>query len=180
MSKAVKIYTKTGDRGTTSLFNSERRSKNDPSFEALGDVDELNAYLGLIRSYIPDNTQLPEIQSRLFDVGAHLATPRNSSNSIKLARTDFPDEHVTTLETWIDGMESELPALRNFILPGGKPTTALFHVARGAERHVVTLVDQGDVDEVVLRYLNRLSDYLFVAARYDNLRAGGEETPWIK
>jgi cob(I)alamin adenosyltransferase len=184
-----KVYTKTGDQGVASLYSSERRSKADSCFQALGDVDEANAHLGLARSYCGGDemliSQLAEIQSRLFDLGAQLATPRTSSNTSKLQRTEFHDEHVTTLETWIDSMDGQLSPLRNFILPGGgNPGSATLHVARAvvrrAERSVVPLLEAGDVDAVVLRYLNRLSDYLFVAARYAAHRQQEVETIWKK
>ena len=178
MTHHAAIYTKTGDKGQTSLFNCERRSKSDACFEALGDVDELNAYLGLVRSHCTsdaDNNeillvdQLIEIQSRLFDVGANLATPRATSSTSKVIKTSFELIHLEVLEEWIDAMDSNLQPLRNFILPGGGKVSSLLHVARAvcrrAERHVVDLVEKGDVDEVVMKYLNRLSDYLFTAAR---------------
>lgn len=181
------IYTKTGDSGHTSLFNSERRSKADDYFEALGDVDELNAHLGLVRSQCPDddlNEQLTEIQSRLFDVGANLATPRLNSSTSKLARTTFDSQHILSLEKWIDTMDALLPALQNFILPGGNNLTALVHVARAvarrAERHTTPLVIRGDVDQVILQYLNRLSDYLFTVARYVGNIQGDVEVIWRK
>jgi cob(I)alamin adenosyltransferase len=207
------VYTKTGDRGTTSLFNGERRSKDAPHFEALGSVDEANAQIGLARSHYaqqrklayhmkcsppyaqyyletdvdpnPLPGQLEEIQSRLFDLGSHLATPRATSSDAKVARTEFSEEHVLQLERWIDAMDAELPPLKNFILPGGgNLTSATLHVARTtvrrAERCVIPLLETGDVAEVVLRYLNRLSDYLFVAARFASSQAQEPETIWRK
>lgn len=195
-----RVYTKTGDAGTTSLFNQQRRSKADDYFEALGDTDELNANLGVVRAHCQSGSsdrseaaaascaqldeQLAEIQSRLFDVGAHLATPRQSSNAAAQSRTQFDEDHVTQLEHWIDAMEAHLPPLRNFILPSGGIVAAQLHVARAvcrrAERKTVPLVAREDADPVVGRYLNRLSDFLFVAARFAALSSERPETIWKK
>eukprot|EP01102_Stenamoeba_stenopodia_P011290 TRINITY_DN3454_c0_g1_i4.p1 TRINITY_DN3454_c0_g1~~TRINITY_DN3454_c0_g1_i4.p1 ORF type:complete len:305 (+),score=65.05 TRINITY_DN3454_c0_g1_i4:84-917(+) len=170
----VKIYTKTGDKGTSSLFTGERRKKNDVVFDALGAVDELSAHLGLAREYCDrSNNQLSdkliEIQSRLLDVGSNIATPRDSATEAQKAFTNFDDNNVTTLEAWIDEMEAQLPPLTTFILPSGGESACNLHVARAvcrrAERLVAPLFDSGGVDESVFKYLNRLSDFLFVAAR---------------
>jgi cob(I)alamin adenosyltransferase len=172
----VKIYTKTGDAGETSLFGGARVPKNDPRIEAYGTVDELNSFLGLARAawpHSPLDPQFERIQSDLFDVGAHLASPGTSRF------TGVDPEHIADLERTIDAMESELPPLRNFILPGGSAPAAQLHVARTicrrAERLVVAL--GGDPSVV---FLNRLSDFLFVAARYANLEHGVEDVPWKK
>jgi ATP:cob(I)alamin adenosyltransferase len=187
--RRVRIYTRTGDKGTTSLFNGSRQSKAASFFEALGDTDELNAQLAVAKEHCKTRAatlvpQLEEIQSRLFDVGAHIATPKSSSAPDKLQRVAFPEESVATLEGWIDAMEEQLEPLRNFILPGGGLAAAHLHVARTvarrAERHVVGLVEQKDADEVVLRYLNRLSDFFFVAARFAAMKEGAAETLWRK
>lgn len=197
-----RVYTKTGDRGHTSLFNQERRSKSDDYFAALGDTDELNANIGVVRahctgaiesggasdecahSYAQLNEQLSEIQSRLFDLGAHLATPRNSSNAAQIHRTNFADEHVDQLESWIDDMESSLDPLRNFILPGGGLVATHLHVCRAvcrrAERATVPLVARADSEPIAQQYLNRLSDYMFVAARFASLHSGAKEAIWKK
>ena len=191
------MYTKTGDGGTTSLFNQQRRSKADDYFEALGDTDELNANIGVVRAHCQSagsggsdavasqlDEQLAEVQSRLFDVGAHLATPRQSSNAAALARTAFDEDHVAQLEAWIDAMEAHLPPLRNFILPSGGFVATQLHVCRAvcrrAERKTVPLVAREDADPVVGRYLNRLSDFFFVAARYAALSSDRPETIWKK
>lgn len=183
----------------------ERRSKADDYFSALGDTDELNANLGVVRSHcvLPEtgisdqrhdkelietlhqlDEQLSEIQSRLFDVGAHLATPQQSSNEAQRHRTKFAEHHVDQLEEWIDAMESVLPPLKNFILPSGGIVSSHLHVCRSvcrrAERSTVPLVERGDSEPVVQRYLNRLSDYLFVAARYAAKASGQTETIWKK
>jgi len=170
----VKIYTRTGDHGETSLFGGSRVPKNDPRIEAYGTVDELNSFLGLARaSELPQSLddQLQQVQSDLFDIGAHLASPGTSR---------FPgveERRITELEEAIDAMERELAPLTGFILPGGTPAAAQLHVARTvcrrAERCVVALND-----DTTLRYLNRLSDYLFVAARFANFRGGREDVPW--
>jgi len=180
-----RVYTKTGDKGTSSLFNMERRSKADDNFQALGDTDELNANIGVVRAHCAQvvaanstggseddpvnrdacaqlDEQLSEVQSRLFDIGAHLATPRTSSNAAQQARTEFDEHHVDTLEEWIDGMETVLPGLKNFILPSGGLVSSHLHVCRAvcrrAERSSVPLVAREDALPVVARYFNRLSD----------------------
>ena len=173
-SNPLKIYTKTGDKGTTGLFGGVRVAKNDPRIEAYGTVDELNSFLGLARASWPSSpldAQLGLVQSDLFDIGAHLAAPGSDR---------FPGadpSRLAELESAIDAMESELAPLRNFILPGGCAAAAQLHVARSvcrrAERLVVAL---GEESSVV--YLNRLSDYLFVAARYANLKSGVDDVVW--
>ncbi|GAQ81152.1 cob(I)alamin adenosyltransferase [Klebsormidium nitens] len=184
-----KIYTRTGDAGQTSLYNGSRKSKTEVEFEALGDVDELNSAIGVAREFLdPTLTsllqQLEEIQSRLIDVGTSIATPLSTSSKGKLERAKFPEGKVQLLEEQIDAMDEELPPLRNFILPSGGPGASFLHVARGvcrrAERKVVYLVGQNQVEEEVSRYMNRLSDYLFTAARYAALKAGRQETIYKK
>lgn len=177
------IYTKTGDKGETGLFDGTRVSKADARVAAYGEVDEVNAWLGLVRAHALDrdlDDMLDRIQRDLFALGARLADPRR-----KIAKwvdkADLGDEDVTRLEQWIDGLERELPELRRFILAGGRPAGALLHltrtVCRRAERHVVGL-GEGAVDAIVVIYLNRLSDLLFVMARAANRRAGAEEKVW--
>jgi len=181
----MKIYTKTGDAGETGLFAGPRVRKDDVRIEAYGAVDELNAFLGLARcELLPAEieTTLQRIQSELFSVGAELATPEPEKHGTAL----IDDSHTAALERAIDDMESHLPPLRNFILPAGNRGAALVHVARGicrrAERRVVTLAHTpgSQVSERLVRYLNRLGDYLFVAARFANLNSGGSETAWQK
>ena len=175
----MKIYTKTGDAGETSLFGGARVSKNDPRIEAYGTVDELNSFLGVARAtwpYSPLDAQFERIQSDLFDVGAHLASPGTS----RFAGVD--PQRIEELERAIDAMERELAPLTNFILPGGALAAAQLHVARTvcrrAERCVVGLHDESEATQSTIAYLNRLSDYLFVAARFANLRAGVDDVPW--
>lgn len=185
----TKIYTRTGDKGTTSLFTGDRVHKNHAFIEALGTVDEGNSAIGLALSLMPQNGNLQEtkdqlelIQHALFDVGAALATPRTSKESKKLEKTRFDEEAIHLLETWIDKMDTELPALHQFILPGGHPAGAALHLSRSlirrAERCVTPLFEQADVTEAVLVYLNRLSDYLFVASRFVNHFLQVPETAW--
>ena len=179
----MKIYTKTGDAGETSLFDGSRVSKADHRVDAYGEVDELNACLGAARGVCRDadlRDALAGIQQQLFAVGARLADP-----SVKIAervtKAGVREADVERLEQWIDRLETELPPLRRFILPGGGETGSWLHLARTvcrrAERRVVALGD-GAVEPVVVRYLNRLSDLLFVMARASNHRQGVTETEW--
>lgn len=179
----MKIYTKTGDAGDTSLFDNSRVSKAHVRVDAYGEVDELNACLGAARAAgLPDDlSQLLEtVQRELFAVGARLADPaaRIAERVTKAAVTDAQISH---LEQAIDRFEAELPPLRRFILPGGSPAGALLHLARTvcrrAERRVVGLGADA-VEPIVIIYLNRLSDLLFVMARVANHRAGIPETEW--
>ncbi|GMF35949.1 unnamed protein product [Phytophthora lilii] len=187
----MKVYTKTGDKGTSQLFSGERRPKSDGVFQALGDTDELNAQIGVAveQARLAANAELPprleQIQSRLFDLGACVATPLTSASETKQRRAGMFDEaNVAQLERWIDEMDAQLPPLKCFILPsGGGLASTHLHVARAvcrrAERSIVPLVAAGDVDGVVQRYLNRLSDFLFVSARFAALKEGKEETKWV-
>ena len=178
----LKIYTKTGDTGETSLFDNTRVSKADPRVDAYGEVDELNAALGAARAagLDPDlSTVLEEIQKELFAIGARLADPSHRI-AARVSKADLLDVQITRLEQTIDRLEAELPALRRFILPGGSPAGSLLHlgrtVCRRAERRVVSLSEP--VDPVLVVYLNRLSDLLFVMARAANHRSGVAETEW--
>ncbi len=173
----MKIYTRTGDAGETSLFGGARVAKNDPRIEAYGTVDELNAFIGVARASWPGSpidAQLGEIQSDLFDAGAQLASP----GSTQFYGVD--PKRVTALEHAIDDMDRELPPLKSFILPGGTIAAAQLHAARTicrrAERLVVALGDEETKNTIV--YLNRLSDYLFIAARYANKTAGVDDVIW--
>jgi cob(I)alamin adenosyltransferase len=188
----MKIYTKTGDEGTSSLFNGERRGKTDPFFAALGDVDELNANVGLAREHCLDmkdeparttlTTQLSSIQSRLLDIGSAVATPLPTSSDAKISISRFSEQHVEELEGWIDQMDQELPTLTTFILPSGGKAGAQLHVTRAVcrrcERSVVVLAD--NVPPSVSKYMNRLSDYLFTAARLASHKGGYEEVTYKK
>jgi cob(I)alamin adenosyltransferase len=177
----LKIYTRTGDKGETGLFGGTRVPKNDPRIEAYGTIDELNSFLGVVRAAWPDSPVDPllhQAQTDLFEIGAHLASPGLSRfPGVELAR-------IEELEHSIDTMESELEPLRTFILPGGTLPAAHLHVARTvcrrAERLVVGLHDESPATESSVAYLNRLSDWLFVAARFANGRAGVADVPWSR
>jgi cob(I)alamin adenosyltransferase len=181
----MNIYTRTGDRGETGLFGGGRVPKDDRRVEAYGDVDELNAALGLARAIelMPrvDEVLVP-IQRDLFAIGALLATPDPVKMREQLAKARLDEERVAQLEAAIDAGEAELEPLRAFILPGGTPKAAALHVARTvcrrAERRVVTLAHDVDIPELAVMYLNRLSDLLFVLARVANRRAGAGEVTW--
>jgi cob(I)alamin adenosyltransferase len=183
----MKIYTKTGDGGSSSLYNGERRQKTDAIFSALGDVDEMNSVLGIAREYIPStgeelNRQLEIIQSRLLDIGSCIATPDNSSES-KLKRVTFSQDHVEQLEEWIDAHAANLPALTQFILPSGGKAASHLHLARSvcrrSERSTFACEDSERLDQVT-KYLNRLSDYLFTAARVCAVLDGRPEVLYRK
>jgi cob(I)alamin adenosyltransferase len=187
----MKIYTGTGDSGKTSLFSGERITKNNNRIEAYGAVDELNALIGAVIALLPicldaelAGTQLSRIQSDLFRLGACLATTADSPSKALLEPVD--DNDSQRLEEQMDQMQSKLPELTAFILPGGHPSAAWSHVARTvcrrAERRIVTLLEE-DVSARadaggLLTYVNRLSDYLFVLARYCNYMAGIDEQVW--
>jgi cob(I)alamin adenosyltransferase len=179
----MKIYTKVGDRGDTRLFDGSATRKDNSRVDAYGDVDELNSFIGVAASGIADAkllNQLQDIQRDLFSVGAQLANPKAKETTNERFR--LAPGRVTDLEKSIDEFETELSPLRQFILPGGSPAGAMLHVARTvcrrAERRVVALAGTISVDEIVIQYLNRLSDYLFVLARLVNHRFGQEEIPW--
>jgi cob(I)alamin adenosyltransferase len=180
----MKIYTRTGDTGETALFAGGRVSKGHVRLHSYGSVDELNAILGLAVAAKPDKTlqdAITRVQSELFVVGADLATPLDAKSEW-IVRVSPP--MIELLEGEIDEWEAVLPPLKNFILPGGSLSGALLHqartVCRRAERWVVMLQETESVNPQVLRYVNRLSDWLFVAARLANLRAGQAEKTWQK
>jgi cob(I)alamin adenosyltransferase len=179
----VKIYTKTGDAGETSLFDQSRVSKADVRVDAYGEVDELNACLGAARAAGLDDdlgAVLVQIQQELFAIGARLADPAHKI-AARVSKADVVATQVARLEETIDRLEGELPPLRRFILPGGSPGGSLLHLARTvcrrAERRVIGL-GAGAVDPLVIIYLNRLSDLLFVMARATNQRSGIPEIEW--
>jgi len=179
----MKIYTKTGDKGDTRLFDGTKTRKDDQRVDTYGDVDELNSFIGAAAAWLEDKAlvaMLADIQRDLFTVGAQLANPKSASSTSERSRLD--ERRIRILESSIDEFETELPPLRQFILAGGCPAGALLHVARTvcrrAERRVVALSVHVTVDEVVIRYLNRLSDFLFVLARLVNHRQGQQENPW--
>ena len=179
----MKIYTKTGDTGETSLFGKARVSKADARVDAYGEIDELNACLGAARAARLDadlTGLLEQIQCELFAVGARLADP-SGKIAAHVEKVAVTEAEVTQLELMIDRLEEQLPPLRRFILPGGSNAGALLHLARTvcrrAERRVVSLGPSA-VDPIIIVYLNRLSDLLFVMARVANQRAGTSEVEW--
>jgi len=179
----MKIYTKTGDRGETSLLGGARVGKDDARVEAYGSVDELNAALGVARALAPDpdlDSHLERLQRELFAVGAALATPAGSPAQRSAPQVEAA--FAEALEAAIDLLERELPPLKAFVLPGGTPLATALHLARAvgrrAERRAVTLSRVAEVDPEVIPFLNRLSDFLFVAARVVNHRAGVADVPW--
>ena len=179
----MKIYTKTGDSGDTSLFDGTRVSKTDPRVAAYGDVDELQACLGVARAAgLPADLDdmCVSLQRDLFALGARLADPSHKIAK-RVEKIVINDDSVTRLEGWIDRLDAEIPALRHFILSDGAPAGAALHLARTvcrrAERAVLSL-GKDAVEPIVIVYLNRLSDLLFTMARAANHRAGTTETPW--
>lgn len=186
----MKIYTRTGDSGTTGLFGGGRVAKNDPRIRAYGTVDETNSTIGLARAHLSAslsisgshsvrlNDTLKRIQAELFVVGADLATPLDARASVPRVGT----AHVTMLEEDIDRFDGELPDLRHFILPGGTLCSSTLHLARTtcrrAEREAVEAIASIELNPDTIVYLNRLSDLLFVLARWGNLAAGVEDTIW--
>jgi cob(I)alamin adenosyltransferase len=181
----MKIYTKTGDAGDTGLFGGGRVPKDHPRVEAYGDVDELNAVIGMARAIeaMPriDELLVP-IQRDLFAIGALLATPDREKMRQHLTKARVDEDRVAELERAIDDGDAELEPLRSFIVPGGSPKAAVLHVARTvcrrAERRVVSLQSDTEMPAVVVIYLNRLSDLLFTLARIANTRAGVGEVTW--
>lgn len=179
---AFRIYTKTGDKGQTALFGGRRVAKSHLRVDAYGTVDELNAFIGLLRDAVSDQhvrNLLETVQHRLFTVGAHLASDPDKS----LPTPDLLPADIALLENDMDAMDSQLPPLRHFILPGGHPAVSTCHVCRTvcrrAERLVVALEQSGEpVEEVVMQYLNRLSDWFFMLARKLAQDLQAEEVIW--
>jgi len=179
----VKIYTRTGDTGETALFDGTRVRKSDRRVDAYGHIDELNATLGLARASSTDAAiaaRIERLQRDLFALGARLADPA-ARIAGRVTKAALGQEDIARLEAWIDEADAELPPLRRFILPGGSVAGATLHLARTicrrAERHIVELGD-GGVDPVLIAYVNRLSDLLFVLARLVNARAGVPDVEW--
>jgi len=181
---ATKIYTKTGDSGKTTLIGGTRVSKANQRIDAYGTIDELNSFLGWVRDLQTDEATLDllrEIQDRLFTIGSSLAADPDKDQKMRLP--DLREEDITALEHAIDGISAEIPPLRSFVLPGGNPAVSICHVARcvarRAERLTIALVDEGAfVGPLILPYLNRLSDYLFMLARQTSHRLNVAEIPW--
>ena len=178
----MKIYTKTGDQGTTALYGGARVSKADERVETYGTIDELNAHLGLLRDQEVNLTRSPlfqQIQETLFVIGSHLATDPQK-DSMKLP--PITEDPLAQLEQSIDAMDQELPTMKFFILPGGHPAVSVCHitrcVCRRAERQVVRFSQHAAVDPIIITFLNRLSDWLFVLARTMGVALGVDEIPW--
>jgi cob(I)alamin adenosyltransferase len=186
----MKIYTKTGDEGKTSLFTGTRVFKHNPRIESYGTIDELNSYIGVVKDHAPngeDLSLLHEVQDRLFSIGSILATePKKLKGKDGKDRYKLPkisDEDVLTLENAMDKMNDDLPPMTHFLLPGGHPIVSFCHVARcvcrRGERRVIELHQEEPVDANVIKYLNRLSDYLFVLSRYWGKKAKAQEVKWV-
>ncbi len=178
---AFKIYTKTGDKGQTSLFGGKRLPKHHIRIEAYGTVDELNSYIGLVRDCTEDGQLrdvLKTVQDRLFTIGSNLASDPDKD----MTTPDIQQSDIELLEQEIDRMEADLPPLKNFILPGGHPTVSYCHVARcvcrRAERIMVQLSETSPMEAILLQYMNRLSDHLFVLGRYIAMQLKAEEITW--
>lgn len=181
----TKIYTKTGDKGETGMLGGKRISKSCLEMEAIGEVDELNAFLGMLLEEMEDNFKLEKkklsnIQHQLFTIGSNLAALQ--APLVKIPK--LKNSEIKKLEIWIDKMDGELPELKNFILPGGSEEAALAFFARAicrrAERRVIGLDEKYLVPVEIKKYLNRLSDCLFVLGRWLNLKSGEEEVKWVK
>jgi len=180
-----RIYTRTGDAGETGLFGGGRVPKFHPRVEAYGAVDELNAQIGVASGLLHDawlDERLRLIQADLFTIGAHLATPEPSAGRARPKLPELPVERIADLEAWIDHAEASLSPLHAFILPRGSPGGAELHVCRTicrrAERRIVQLATADAVDARIVVFLNRLSDFLFVAARFENAACGVADVRW--
>ncbi len=178
----MKIYTKTGDKGTTSLLGGTRVSKGHLRIEAYGTVDELNSWMGLLRDESPSTERydlIAKIQERLFTLGSHLALDDNQS---KVKVPDLNPDDIKLLEEAMDKLDGQLPPLKNFVLPGGATQVSHAHIARcvcrRAERQVIRLSEEAPVAELIIQYLNRLSDYLFVLSRMIAVEVRADEIPW--
>jgi cob(I)alamin adenosyltransferase len=184
MGKEFKIYTKTGDDGTTGLVGGNRVKKYDPRLEGYGTVDELNSCIGIIRSYdIPEEIKnlLIQIQNKLFNIGSRLAS--DEKGEAYTANLSIKDEDIKVLEKAIDEFEAGLPELTNFILPGGELSVAQCHMARTicrrAERRIVEFSEETPIQPEIIKYINRLSDFFFVLARKLSDLRGIKESPWV-
>jgi cob(I)alamin adenosyltransferase len=181
---AMKIYTKTGDAGKTSLIGGTKVLKSNPRIEAYGTIDELNSYIGLVSDFCNDEHAkniLKEIQDRLFTIGSELAC--DPDKNINMNIPDLHESDIQLLEKEMDEMDKELPVMKNFILPGGSPSVSFMHVARcvcrRAERCCVNLMENGGlVNPLIIKYINRLSDYLFMLARFTGLKNNTPEIIW--
>lgn len=181
----MKIYTKTGDKGQTSLFGGERVPKNSQRLKAYGTIDELNSFIGFAITAVNSEgvkSVLKDLQPKLFVIGSDLATPQTEKNK-KLKITRTPDDFVSEVEKLIDKFESQLEVLKKFILPGGSKGAALLHIcrtiARRAEREIVALKDTDEIGDNIIIFINRLSDLFFVLSRIENKYSNIPDTKWI-
>ncbi len=182
----MKIYTKTGDDGTSSLFGGKRVKKTDPRLEAYGTVDELNSFLGLALVQIKSDEIkqfISQLQNKLFSIGARLATPCDQIEKLKNSE-QISDDDVNHIEIKIDELESQLEPIKNFIIPGGSIGANQLHTARAicrrCERRIIAIDSEENNLDILIKYINRLSDYLFVAARYENKINNVEDIIWNK
>lgn len=182
----MKIYTKTGDKGQTSLFSGSRVAKHHLRIESYGTVDELNSYIGLIKDFAPEGEDLSllhRIQDRLFSIGSILATEPEKKDNKRFKTPQISEKDILSLEKSMDKMNEELPEMTHFLLPGGHPTVSFCHVGRTicrrAERRITGLNEEVPVDAMVLKYVNRLSDFLFVLSRYWGHKVNAKEVKWI-
>lgn len=187
-----KLYTRTGDQGTTSLVDGTRARKNCSRINAYGDVDELSSALGLVASgkNCPEEIRddINHVQHVMFEIGGYLATPSEAvskeagGETVTPSGLEYLDEETAKLEGWIDSLDERIPKMRSFILPGGSDESSRCHLARTvcrrAERSIIALSQENYVDPRVVSYINRLSDYLFIAARYLNFISGIEDVAW--
>ncbi|HQF43159.1 MAG TPA: cob(I)yrinic acid a,c-diamide adenosyltransferase [Ignavibacteriaceae bacterium] len=181
----MKIYTKTGDKGQTSLFGGERVPKNSQRLKAYGTIDELNSFIGFAITEVNSEevkSVLKDLQPKLFVIGSDLATPQTEKNK-KLKITRTPDDFVSEVEKLIDKFESQLEVLKKFILPGGSKGAALLHIcrtiARRAEREIVALKNTDEIGDNIIIFMNRLSDLFFVLSRFENKYSNIPDTKWI-
>ncbi|MEQ9404138.1 MAG: cob(I)yrinic acid a,c-diamide adenosyltransferase [Cyclobacteriaceae bacterium] len=180
---SAKLYTKTGDKGKTSLLGGKKVSKANLRIEAYGNVDELNSFLGYLKDQKEVENRLKQqiywIQEHLFTIGSALATEPGFSG-FELPKISVTE--VNQLEVWIDKFDTEVPPLKNFILPGGHPVVSLSHVCRSVcrrtERSIISLAENAEVEEVIIQFMNRLSDYLFIFARALGQQLNAPEIPW--
>lgn len=177
------LYTRTGDRGMTSLVDGSRAAKDSKRIESYGEIDELSSVIGMLVSdhSCPEEIRddLQHVQHLMFEIGGYLATPVREGETPQL---EWLDAEIERLEGWIDSLDERTPKIRSFILPGGSEVSGKCHLARTvcrrAERHIIALSRESYVDPKVISYINRLSDYLFIAARYLNFITGIEDIAW--
>ncbi len=181
--KKSKLYTRTGDKGTTSLVGGQRVSKTDSRIEAYGTVDELNSFIGLLMSYLDETSDLDFlrfVQHKLFTIGSYLATDQESTE-LKM-ESKVSGESISRIEQEIDRLDGQVPVMKSFVLPGGGQSASMAHVCRTvcrrAERRIYTLDESSPVDPLVLGFINRMSDYFFILGRKECIKNNGKEIIW--